>query len=111
MRYSFGKMEIEGRTYTHDLKIIAGRVIGDWWRAAGHSLAASDIEDILEAGPEVLVVGRGAYGALQVERTLAEELERRGIELIAEPSARAVEIFNELEAAGRNLAGAFHLTC
>jgi len=111
VRYSFGKMEIEGRTYTHDLKIIAGRVISDWWRADGHRLVAGDIEDILAARPDVLVVGRGAYGALQVERTLAAELVRRGVELIAEPSAKAVELFNKLDAAGRNVAGAFHLTC
>jgi hypothetical protein len=39
--YSFGKMEIEGRTYTHDLKTISGRVIGDWWRTAGRKLAGA----------------------------------------------------------------------
>jgi len=39
--YSFGKMEVEGRTYTHDLKTISGRVIGDWWRTAGRKLAGA----------------------------------------------------------------------
>ena len=35
----------------------------------------------------------------------------RGIELIEEPTATALQTFNRLQGEGKNVAGAFHLTC
>jgi hypothetical protein len=110
-KYSFGSMTVLDTTYTKDLKIIQGRVVGDWWRKEGHRLTADDIADILGAKPSVIVVGTGAYGAMQVAKSLRAELAELSIELIAEPSPRAVETFNRLVAEGVAVAAGFHLTC
>ena len=34
--YGFGRMKIDGVTYTSDLIIFADHVKSDWWRIEGH---------------------------------------------------------------------------
>jgi len=109
--YRFGEIEVDGKRYTGDIKVIDGSVVFDWWRTEGHSLAVSDIEDILCEGPEVLVVGMGLPGLMQVRDELRKRLAANGISLIDEPTPKAVITFNRLKKSGKKVAGAFHLTC
>ena len=109
--YSFGSLKAGGRSYRDDVKIVAGQVRGDWWRKQGHLLQAGDIQDILEDGPDILVLGTGSSGLLRVDPSLEDLLESRNIRLLAMPTAQAVERFNQLSARGERVAGAFHLTC
>ncbi|MGO9017968.1 MAG: Mth938-like domain-containing protein [Syntrophobacteraceae bacterium] len=109
--YNFGEIEVDGKRYTGDIKIIEGTVISDWWRAQGHKLASSDIEDILSGSPEILVVGKGLPGRMKVSDELRERLALIGTSLVDEPTPKAVETFNSLKKSGKKVAGVFHLTC
>ena len=64
--YQFGSMKIAGKKYRNDLKIINGQVIADWWRKEGHSVEEADVEDIIQAKPDIVVVGMGKPGRMQV---------------------------------------------
>jgi hypothetical protein len=109
-RYSFGKITIDGETYRADVIVLPERVIPDWWRRAGHSLAMDDLRDVIARRPRVLVVGTGDTGAVDIPDETRLALEGRGIELIAEPTAQAVETYNRLSPSG-DVAAGFHLTC
>ena len=109
--YQFGSMIVGETEHHNDLKILEGRVIPSWWRKEGHMVDVEDVEDILSAKPEVLVVGMGDPGRMQVSVSLRAALANMHIELIEEPTAHAVPTFNRLTMSGRNVAGAFHLTC
>lgn len=118
--YTFGSMVVDGEAYTADLILLPGRlgstlrsgVRGDWWREKGHSLSTADLDDVLAAKPEVLVVGTGAYGAMKVPQETRRALDEAGIEVVVEKTGDAVERYNALLAEGRRVvAGAFHLTC
>ena len=109
--YQFGSMKIAGKKYNNDLKIIDGKVISDWWRKEGHSVDQTDADDILAARPEVLVVGNGSPGRMQVEQSLRSALADAKIKLIEEPTERAMKTFNRLYEEGKDVAGAFHLSC
>ncbi len=109
--YHFGRIQVDGKSYDGDIKIIAGRVVSDWWRKESHVLDVEDVEDILAAGPEALVVGMGRPGNMKVRSVLRKLLAETGVKLIEEPTASAIGAFNDLFRAGRNVAGAFHLTC
>jgi hypothetical protein len=109
--YHFGAMTVKGTTHRNDLKIIGDQVIGDWWRIEGHALHEADIADILAASVEILVVGTGDSGRMQMSRGAAQALERRGIQVLALPTGQAVGVFNALRGQGKRVAGAFHLTC
>jgi hypothetical protein len=104
-------MRVAGKTYTTDLKIIGDRVKDNWWRRRGHRLLLDDIVDILESRPDVLVVGTGYAGNLDVPANLRRDLAERGVRLLYERTAEAVELFNRHQAQEENVAGAFHLTC
>lgn len=110
--YETGRwIRIEGRTYHGDVKIIGDKVQANWWRKAGHRLDRTDISDILENRPDVLVVGTGYAGRMRVPDVTREALESQGIRLQVEKTGSAVRVFNRLYKEGRKVAGAFHLTC
>ena len=109
--YRFGHIVVDGKAYEKDLVLLPDGVRPNWWREKGHSLSPADLEEVLAAGPEVLVVGTGAHGVMQVPAATRRALEEAGIELVAEKTARAADRYNDLAAAGRRVAGGFHLTC
>jgi hypothetical protein len=104
-------MRVAGKTYTSDLKIIGDTVRDNWWRREGHRLLSEDIADILNSRPDVLVVGTGYAGNLDIPASLRRDLAERGVRLLSERTAKAVELFNQRRAQEENVAGAFHLTC
>jgi len=109
--YQFGKIVIDGKSYTSDLIICGDTVQSDWWREQGHSLTAEDVKSILKAKPSVLVVGCGASGLMEVPDQTRQALKERDIQLEAFDSYKAVQKFNEFSEAGVNVAAALHLTC
>jgi hypothetical protein len=111
-QYTTGShMTVHGTKYRQDLKIIRGQVIGNWWRQRGHRLAVGDIEDILAARPRVLVIGTGYAGNMRVPESVRQTLQNHQIKIIAQTTAEATATFNRLSAEGKDVAGAFHLTC
>ena len=60
--------------------------------------------------PEVLIVGTGAFGVMEVLPEVRQSLEAQGIKLIAQPTDEACNIYNQLCQSQRVVA-AFHLAC
>lgn len=104
-------MRIAGKIYRSDLKIINGEVHANWWRDQGHRLQRADIEDIIAAGPKSLVIGTGYAGVMRVPRSTIAAITEHDIRVIAEPTGKAVQTFNQLAESDPKIAGAFHLTC
>jgi hypothetical protein len=109
-RYSFGQMEVNGKSYRSDLIILPDRVVEGWWRQAGHSLVPEDLVEVVAIKPNILIVGTGAYGRMKIPTTTTEYLTSIGLEIQAAATPVAVESFNRLREAGL-VVGAFHLTC
>jgi hypothetical protein len=65
--YDFGILRIDGKEYHSDVIIYPEnphggcRVDGSWWQKEGHRLDRTDLDDVVNARPEVLVVGTGYY--------------------------------------------------
>jgi hypothetical protein len=104
-------IRIGGKTYRQDLKIVKGEIKANWWRKEGHRLDSKDIEDILNARPETLVIGTGYAGGMRIPAITLSAISDSGIRVIAEPTPKAVQIFNRLAESDKMVAGAFHLTC
>jgi hypothetical protein len=110
-RYASGRMTVDGTEYCEDLKIVRNRVIPNWWRKQGHHCGVDDIADVLSAKPDILVIGTGYASRLRLPDSVRKAVDERGIKLIAEDTYQAVEVFNNLLSKGKDVAGAFHLTC
>jgi hypothetical protein len=109
--YQFGKIVIDGISYSSDIIILGGSVQADWWRKEGHSLAVEDLKSVIGAGPSVLIVGCGASGLMKVPERTRQVLQENNIQLEAVDTHKAVQRFNELSQAGEDVAAAMHLTC
>lgn len=108
--YDFGRIVVDGKAYTGDVIIFPDRVQANWWRKEGHALHIEDIESVLEAKPEVLIVGTGKYGVLKVSAQTREYIESQGIAVIIEPTDKACEVYNTISKEKKAVA-ALHLTC
>jgi hypothetical protein len=110
-KYSSGRIIVNDITYNQDLKIIQGQVVENWWRKTGHLVDVDDLKDVLDASPDIIVIGTGYAENMRVSEDLTSEIRKRDIALIADNTNKAVRTFNDLFSKGKNVSGAFHLTC
>ncbi len=108
--YQFGAIRVDGETHTKDVIILPDRVLAGWRRRQGHTLGPDDLLEVFAAAPEMLVVGSGSFGRLDVPDHTRAQLAAAGIELIVERSAAACQTYNGLRQT-RRVAAALHLTC
>ena len=59
--------------------MLPDRVVSNWWRRDGHSLAMEDFDGVLDELLERLILGIGAYGQLHPDPGVIAALERRGV--------------------------------
>jgi hypothetical protein len=111
---SFGQIEIDGRYFSHDVVVEAGRVRR---RKKGPSKAHRGTYghtplSVAEAVPWTgarLIVGTGAYGQLPVVPELYHEAARRGVELVALPTSEACLLVSDSNPA--EFSAILHVTC
>ncbi len=108
--YSFGSITIDGKPYSSDVIIYPGRVNPSWWRKEGHYLQPADLEEVVATKPDVVVIGTGAMGVMQVSDSTVKWLEGKGIRVEVARTAEAVKIYNGLYE-NTNVVAGFHLTC
>ncbi len=108
--YSFGRIVIDGKTYTSDVIIYPDKVDSSWWRKEGHHLHTEDLADVVSARPDIVGIGTGNLGVMRVPEETVAFLESRGIGVFVEKTGKAVGIFNGQQGGGQFIA-ALLLTC
>ncbi len=108
--YSFGKIIIDGKSYTSDVIIYPEKVDSSWWRKHGHSLHIDDLKNVIAEKPELLIVGTGNSGVMVVPEETVSYLKSKGIEVNIARTDEAVKLFNRVQKEKRTIA-ALHLTC
>jgi hypothetical protein len=110
--YAFGRITIDGHEYGSDLIILDGTVRAPWWRqAGGHVFAPEDLAEVIGAAPEVVLLGTGYLGMVQVRAETVAALEAAGATVVADRTGRIVDEFNRIAGEGRDVAACLHLTC
>lgn len=110
----FGEVEIDGQRYDRDVVVDHGRVIR---RHKGPSRALRDryghtplsAAEVIPWDCRRLIVGTGAEGALPIDPTVGAEARRRGVELVAVPTAEACRLLSAADP--EEVAAILHLTC
>jgi hypothetical protein len=108
--YSFGRITINGKSYTSDIILLPDRVIPSWWRKEGHSLCLLDLEEISFEHYDAFIVGTGFFGAMKINDEVNKFMEKIGIKLFGEKTKDAVRRYTEISPQIKAV-GAFHLTC
>ena len=112
----FGEIVINGKKYhqvlildnevkerdTDKLKELfdTSHVIGDW-----------EILEILKGNPDIVIVGTGQNGAMEVNEDFSNEVQKKGIELIIEKTPEAIKIYNERIKKRKRINALIHTTC
>ena len=109
--YRFGHIDIQGRSYDADVIIFPDRVQEHWWRREGHRLVQEDLEAVLAEKPDLLIVGTGYYGRMQVPEKTLDSLATAGIDVRVLKTDQAVAEFNRLQRECASIVAALHLTC
>jgi hypothetical protein len=111
--FSFGSIQIDGRTYAFDVVIDQGTVRKRKKGASklhresyGHTPLSAE-EDI-PWNCRRLVIGTGADGALPVMESVKAEALRRDVELVTAPTPVAIDI---LETHPKHTNAILHVTC
>jgi hypothetical protein len=108
--FHFGKITVNSQTYRSDVIIYPDRVVDSWWRKEGHSLCLEDLADVIAFHPEVLILGQGNPGLMEVPESMLETLRQQKIEVHVAPTREAVRLYNSY-ALRRKTVAALHLTC
>ena len=108
--YRFGRIEIDEAVYNRDVVIFPDSVRSNWRRRDGHNLELGDLDEVLKAEPEVIILGRGMLGRLKIPEDVRSSINARGIELLMQRTERACRTYNELRGRQRVIA-ALHLSC
>jgi|SRR4029453_3090757 hypothetical protein len=111
-QFSFGSIQIDGVAYEHDVVIDRGAIRKRKKRPSrkfredfGHTPLS--IEEDIPWRCHRLVIGTGT-GALPVMEQVKQEAQRRKVELVIVPTARAIELLKQ-EPADTN--AILHVTC
>jgi hypothetical protein len=108
--YQFGRIVVDGQTYTADIIIFPDHVQSDWWREEGHSLTVGDLGMVFIAKPSLLIIGLGASSRMHIPDETLEAIRNFGIQLTALPTREACALYNEVKDGEFVIAG-LHLTC
>ena len=108
--YHFGQVVINGKKYSSDVIVFPDRVRDNWERKIGHQLCLEDIAEVIAKNPEVLIVGTGEFGLVEVLPEVQQAAQAQGIKLIAETTDKACHTYNQLCHCQRVVA-ALHITC
>lgn len=112
-RFSFGSIRIDGETYDQDVVIDRGEVrirkkkpSKPFGSRYGHTPLS--VEEKIPWKCTLLVIGTGAEGLLPVMPEVLEEAKRRGVEVTAVRTPKAIELLCDARS-GTN--AVLHITC
>src|SRR5437879_9378027 len=111
--FSFGTIRIDGETFDRDVVIDRGAVrlrkkkpSKRFRNEFGHTPLS--VEEKIPWKCAHLVIGTGEQGALPVMPQVLEEAKRRGVEVAAVKTMKAIEL---LQSAGVDTNAVLHITC
>jgi hypothetical protein len=111
----FGSITIDGETYPHDILIrLSGEIrkrrkkLSKKLYGTSHIMSLEEAGFVYEKGCRLLIVGTGQNGNLHLSPEAAEFFAGKGYVILAEPTPRAITVFNRTNG---DKIGLFHVTC
>jgi len=112
----FGEVIIDGKKYNQVLIVGDLVVERDYEKlkelfGTSHKIGDWETETLLKANPEVIIIGTGQDGKLEVDENFLDRMEEEGVEVIAEVTPEAIKIYNQKVKAGKRVNALIHTTC
>jgi hypothetical protein len=111
----FGSITINGKTYGHDVIIrLSGEVrkrhkkLSKQEYGTSHIVSRAEAEDVFEDGCDQLIIGSGQEGNVHLSSEAKEYFEKKGCQVIVQPTPEAIRSFNQSR---EKKVGLMHVTC
>ena len=111
----FGSITIDGKTYEYDVIIrLSGEVekrrkkLSKEQYGTSHILSKAEAKSVFEDGCELLVIGAGQQGNVRLSPEAGAYFEKKGCQVMVQPTPEAIGSFNESRA---KKIGLMHVTC
>ena len=85
--------------------------VSAWHERKGHKLKAGMVRRALALKPEVLIIGNGVEGALEIGKKARKEIDDAGVKLIVLRTPEACREYNRLYRHGKRVILLAHGTC
>jgi len=109
-QFEYGTIVLDGRRYDYDVIIFPDGTVEPWEHKDEHILQAKDLDKVIKAKPEVVIIGSGTVASLRVRPAAEKRLQDAGIEVLICKTNKACETFKELRN-HRKVATVLHITC
>lgn len=107
----FGSITVEGRTYYSDVLVDWNGRVEEVKLRTRHLFDEPEFSKIKDRRPEILIVGTGQSGLVEVSERVRKMCDKFGIELKEAPSKEAIELFNEALRKEKKVIAFIHVTC
>ena len=114
-RTEFGSITIDGKTYEHDVIIhLSGKVkkrqkkLSKEQYGTSHIISKAEAKSIFEDGCDLLIIGAGQQGNVHLSRQASAYFEKKGCQVIVQPTPEAILSFNRSR---EKKIGLMHVTC
>lgn len=79
--------------------------------STSHKIGDWEVEELLKENPEIIVIGTGQNGAMEVDEELINSMKQKNIEVITAETPKAIEIYNQKTKQGKRVNALIHTTC
>jgi hypothetical protein len=111
----FGSITIDGKTYEYDVIIrLSGEVekrrkkLSKEQYGTSHIISKAEAKSVFEDGCDLLIIGAGQQGNVRLSPEAAAYFEKKGCQVMVQPTPEAIASFNE---AREKKIGLMHVTC
>ena len=112
----FGNIVIDDKKYNQVLIVGDSIIERDYNKlkelfGTSHKIGEWEVKELLKEKPEIIVIGIGQSGAMEVDKGFVNNMKEKNIELITAQTPEAIEIYNEKVKAGKKVNALIHTTC
>ena len=108
--YKFGEFIIDGKTFKCNIELIGNKVKKHRY-LNNHELNLDDFTSLINAKPDIIIIGTGAYGVVKPQKEIIEFIKKQKIEVIIQKTGAACKTYNRLLKEGKKVAALLHNTC
>lgn len=112
----FGEVIIDNKRYNQVL------IIGDSVKErnhkklkelfnTSHKIGEWEIEELLSNNPEIIIIGTGQNGAMEVDAKTIKKFQDKSIKTTIAGTPKAIEIYNDQVKLGKQVNALIHTTC
>jgi hypothetical protein len=107
----FGSIMVNNKRYSYDVMVSYRGLVKNVETEVRHLVSRKEFYLMLAEEPEVIVIGTGVEGGMQISSDVRRLAEQKGIQVIDLKSSEAIKKFNQLYESGKRVVAFIHTTC